>query len=907
MSARRTVAIVPHTHWDREWYAPFQSFRLRLVNLLDRFLPLLERDLGYARFMLDGQMALVDDYLEVRPEASATLTRLAAAGRLAMGPWYTLPDEFLVSGETHVRNLQLGLERAAAFGGAMEVGYLPDMFGHVAQMPQILAQLGFAHAVVWRGVPAAVDRTAFWWEAPDGSRVRAQYLARGGYGNGAAIPDDAKALVGRVAAHEAELGEMLVGGVLLMNGTDHQVPQPWLGRVAAEANDIQDGYDITVTSLAEFLASPAAPVDGLATWRGELRSGARANLLMGVTSNRVDVRQAVARTERWLERLAEPLAALFLPEWPGALLDVAWREVIRNAAHDSVCACSADEVVDAVVARYASARQIAEGLAMQSLVALGATLPSAASGAGRLFVTNPSARRRGGVVEVVLGDTAPVVGTQVLHAREERTDERLARPSDVSSLLGAIAGRRLHGGLFVNHLRLEAGDDLERDAGGQSHPRGTGPGGDEPLPVVSIRLGAEPDPAADIEGARRAVYEHLGDHRGELLRIRTTYPPVQRLLARVEPVDGFGWVPFDERVVSSANPVRAEGTVVANGLVAVEVDPATGTFALDGVAGYDLLVDGGDAGDTYNWCPPASDSLVTTPGAVSVAVAEAGPVRAALVVTRRYTWPERVDGTTSSRAGEVGVEVATRIEVHADDPLVRVTTSFDNRCRDHRLRTMLPLRHPATTSEAECAFAVVERGLEAEGGASEAALPTFPSRRFVRAGGLTVVHEGLNEYEVVDGGRTLALTLLRATGYLSRGPMATRAEPAGPVMALRGSQVPGPVEMRYALCTRPVDPYALVDDAFLPLFVVTSTGPAASSSRPPRGAALSIEGAEVSAVRRMAGGLEVRVFNPSAAPTTVRLEGCRGWLVDLRGRPLQPFDGSFDLGPWRIATARLDG
>src|SRR2546425_11016336 len=200
----RVVAVVPHTHWDREWYSPFQSFRLRLVDMLDEFLPLLERDLSYARCMLDGQMAVIDDYLAVRPEAEPALRRLAATGRLSMGPWYVLMDEFCVSGETMVRDLQLGLERAAAFGGAMPVGYLPDMFGHVAQMPQLLRQAGFEHAVVWRGVPAAIDRTAFWWSAPDGSTVRAEYLWVG-YSNGASVPDDAKALVARVRAHEAEL------------------------------------------------------------------------------------------------------------------------------------------------------------------------------------------------------------------------------------------------------------------------------------------------------------------------------------------------------------------------------------------------------------------------------------------------------------------------------------------------------------------------------------------------------------------------------------------------------------------------------------------------------------------------------------------------------------------------------
>ncbi|MEA2817996.1 MAG: 2-O-(6-phospho-alpha-D-mannosyl)-D-glycerate hydrolase, partial [Rhodospirillaceae bacterium] len=248
----RTVAIVPHTHWDREWYSPFQDFRMRLVKLLDALLPMLESDLSYARFLLDGQTMVLDDYLEIRPEAEAALTRLAASGRLAVGPWMVLMDEFMVSGETMVRDLQLGMARGAQFGGAMQVGYLPDMFGHVAQMPQLLRLAGLEHAVVWRGVPLAITQTAFWWEAPDGSRVRAEYLY-GSYSNGRDLPDDAKRLVGRARDYEAELGSVRIGDLLLMNGTDHQMPHPWLGRVVAEANLMQDEYEFVVTSLPEYL------------------------------------------------------------------------------------------------------------------------------------------------------------------------------------------------------------------------------------------------------------------------------------------------------------------------------------------------------------------------------------------------------------------------------------------------------------------------------------------------------------------------------------------------------------------------------------------------------------------------------------------------------------------------------
>ena len=190
-----TVAIVPHTHWDREWYDPFQTFRLRLVKLLDTLLPMLESDPSYSRFMLDGQTAVVDDYLEIRPDRRATLQRLAASGRMSIGPWMVLMDEFMVSGETIVRDLQFGLAHGSELGGAMQIGYLPDMFGHVAQMPQLIRLAGMDHAVVWRGVPAAVEQTAFWWQAPDGSPRARRISLRLVLERPRSPPDDAKGLV----------------------------------------------------------------------------------------------------------------------------------------------------------------------------------------------------------------------------------------------------------------------------------------------------------------------------------------------------------------------------------------------------------------------------------------------------------------------------------------------------------------------------------------------------------------------------------------------------------------------------------------------------------------------------------------------------------------------------------------
>jgi glycosyl hydrolase family 38 len=908
MSPRR-VAVVPHTHWDREWYEPFQTFRLHLVDALDTLLALMETDTAYARFLLDGQMAVVDDYLEIRPDAKERIRALAAAGRLTMGPWYILMDEFLVSPETIVRDLQMGMARGAAFGGAMDVGYLPDMFGHVAQMPQILRLAGMTHTVVWRGVPSQITKTGFWWEAPDGSTVRAEYLPVG-YGNGAVLPDDAKALVRRVADHEQEIGSFLLDDLLLMNGSDHLDPQPWLGRVVAEANAIQDDYVFTITSLPEYLAD--APTDGLEHWKGELRSGARANLLMGVTSNRVDVKRAAGATERALERRAEPYAALFQPAdvWPARLLDLAWRDVVRNAAHDSICACSVDDVVDAVLHRFASARQIADGVADGALKALGRSMAEPGP-----VVVNPSARARSGMVELVVGaDLPPGDDVQVLSERMGLPGSMTLDATTVRTVLSMLQGPKIDNDAWVQDVRIDE-DDTGID--------------------LTVAIGPDERPGVAIAEAKQDLYTRLGARPDVMVRLRLDQPPIRRIAARAADVPGFGWRSFAPAPL--AHPVAAtegDGTgaadgavVLANGLVTVVVDPADGTFAVDGLAGFGRLVDGGDLGDSYNYSPPRGDTAVDVPEAVTVAVGDRGPVRATAVVTATYRWPDHVDGASQARVGDHLVDVTTTIDVRADEPTVRVSTTFVNPSRDHRLRVHLPLPEPATESDAECAFATVRRGLTAEGRPDEFGLPTFPSRRFVRAGGLTVVHDGVAEYELVDitggagqsdadggaGGsgadgdepaaHALALTVLRSTGMLSRLGMAYRPFPAGPLTPVDGLQLVGRrIEAHYAVAVGDVDPWALADDVLLPLEVVGALG---GGWRPDCGSQLDVGGAEVTAVRRVAGLLEVRVFNPSDVAATVTIRARAGWLVDLRGRPLEPVEGSFPLRPHGIATFRL--
>jgi hypothetical protein len=461
-------------------------------------------------------------------------------------------------------------------------------------------------------------------------------------------------------------------------------------------------------------------------------------------------------------------------------------------------------------------------------------------------------------------------------------------------MLGLIQGARIDEDTYVTEIGLTE-DDTGLD--------------------ITLTIGSHPPEGVPIEEIKRELFTKLTAHPDTEVRVTIDQPAMRRILGRQENAPGFGWAKFEAAELShpvSLDGDAAAGATLSNGLVTVEVNPTDGTFSINGIAGYGRLVDDGDHGDTYNYSPPAHDRLVDSPESVVVTIGDRGPVRGTVVVRSTYHWPERVDNDSRTRVGSQPTEVTTTVELRAEESVVRVHTTFDNQSRDHRLRAHFPLPEPAATSRAECAFTVVTRGLTAEGRDEEFGTPTFPSRRFVSAGGLTVVHEGLLEYELVDvddstgtGPKAsgLALTLLRSTGMLSRFGMITRPLPAGPMTPIEGPQMIGPVEARYALSVDGTDPYRLADDVLLPLLPVGSFG---GGTRPASGSPLTVRGAEVSSVRREAGQLEIRVFNPGDAATVVEVESRSGWLVDLRGRPLEPFDGRFELRPHGIATLRLD-
>ena len=833
-----SVHLVPHTHWDREWYLPFQSFRLLLVGLVDRLLDLMEADERY-RFTLDGQLATLDDYLEVRPEAEPRIRRLVEEGRLAIGPWQVLMDEFFSSGETIVRNLERGLRRGDELGGAMRIGYLPDMFGHVAQMPQILRLAGIDQAVVWRGVPAAIDSHAFEWEAPDGSSVRTEYLPHG-YGNGATLLDIPGRLAHRLTAVHESLREFFGDEpVLAMYGTDHTEPLPQLADLVEES-----GAAVQLSTLPDYLAGADGRA-GLTRWRGELRSGARANILMGTTSARIDLKAAMARAERALTRYAEPFQALYGEAWPERLLELAWQRVIECSAHDSICGCSADEVSAQVLVRLAEAEQIASGLAEEAAALVAAEAPR-----GSVVVLNPSPAPRVGLVELNLRvpEEWDEVALELPDGRRaaaqelERNDPLVHSVAVRGAELGEWLRRRLHGReLFARQLNGFA--LAERS--------------------LTLEVDDEDDPAwLDVDELRHELDAATRTAPEVEWQVRIVARPRRRVIANV-PAPPLGWtsvVPV-EGPGEVEHPVLVGNRELDNGLLRVAVSD-DGTLSLNGLEGVGRVVEGGDAGDSYNYAPPEHDRLVERPGEVAVGVTASGPVRGALDIIRAYDWG-------------APVEVTTSVELRAGEPFCRLRVSFDNPCGDHRVRFHIPLAEPAASSAAEGQFAVVERGLEAEGGFGEHPLPTFPAHGFVAAAGVAVLLDHVLEYELVEG-RELALTLLRSVGLISRSAHPYRESPAGPELAIPAAQCRGPWSVSFALfpyegAWHEAGIHEQLERYRYPFLAAGATG--SGGAREARGPELP--GLVLSSLRWIDGRLVARVVNELPHET----QGLRPWEI----------------------------
>ncbi|MBQ4111594.1 MAG: alpha-mannosidase [Clostridia bacterium] len=704
---KKTLHVIPHSHWDREWYLPFEKHRVRLVELFDALIDTMEQNPDYTYYHMDGQYVVIDDYLEIKPHMRDRLLALVRAGRIQVGPWYVLQDEYLTSGEANVRNMLYGIKLCREIGAEpVETGYFPDSFGNISQAPQIVRGFGFDNAVFGRGIndvgsdnqiikQSGITTSELIWRGADGSEVIGVLFANW-YHNAMELPADPDALRERLAAIVASTSRFALTPHLLgMNGCDHQPVQTNLHEVIALAGKVQDEVTVKQSNFKDYVDAIRPYRDTFPVYEGEMNGQLATGSfpLISTSSSHVDIKQKNLYTQHLLERITEPTALLSMlhgGQYPSELLLYAWKKLMQNHPHDSICSCSCDEVYEEMKARFAKAAACGEELrdgALDYLVA--AVDTSAVDGDAAIVVLSLEPNRSVLTVKANVDFDLTDTATEIAVCDEQGRQVPAKITYIANQFTYTLPKDRFRQPRYVNRFAVEM----------QVETSGIG------YRVFTVKK--------QTPAGKTAVSHTENSMENEFLAVKFN----------------------------------------TNGTVDV-TDKRSGQV----YAGQNLFEDTRDHGDLYNYWQAKGDVAVTTADAeAEISLYDATPWS----VTFKVAVPMAIDAnittfvTLSDKVARVDFRtvVANRAENHRLRALfpadIDTRYSFADGQFDVVRRNIQPSeiwQNPCNSHRAQ-AFA----GLESE----------------VSTQGLMVANRGLHEYEVLrDGRNTLAVTLLRAVGQI---------------------------------------------------------------------------------------------------------------------------------------------
>lgn len=760
MSDHKHIHIISHTHWDREWYLPYEKHHMKLIDLMDTLLETLKTDPNYKSFHLDGQTIILDDYLQVRPEKREEVQQFINEGRIYTGPWYILQDEFLTSSESNIRNLQYGMKDSAKWGNMSKVGYFPDSFGNMGQAPQILNQAGINNAVFGRGVkPTGFNNTVIesddfespysemYWRGTDGSKVYGILFANW-YCNGNEVPVEKEAAAAYWKEHFDSLEKYAASPhMLMMNGCDHQPIQTDLSEAIQTAEALYPDVTFTHSNFNDYIASlsETLPAD-LKTVEGELRSQRTDGwgTLVNTASSRVYLKQMNRLGETLLSKVAEPLetfAHTLGKSYNHDKFEYAWKTLMQNHPHDSICGCSVDEVHRSMVTRFSDSRHVTETLIDEALTSITNHIDTQAFGnldenALPFVAYNTSGYEKNGSLSVVLDVKREYFRDGVNKKALKSFDIGEKQLVDASG--HAYDFELEDQGITFNY-------DLPEDQFRQPYM----------VRRVKVTFEAKNVPALGYKAfalINKGEQSKTDEQRSSL-------------------------VVSDNEMANEYLNV----TIAENGSLTITDKQTNQTYEQLGV--YE---DTGDIGNEYMYKQPEGEKALTTENVPArIELAEDTPFRAAFDIIHEWSIPksaaelleqeqrEVVEFTRrkAQRTDEmVPLVIKTRISLDKSGKGVQVDATFNNQAKDHRLRVLFPTEIETDAHYADSIFEVAKRPNQPSEGWTN---PDNSQHQqdFVSVSNnsesLTIANDGLNEYEVLrDGRNTVAVTLLRSVGEM---------------------------------------------------------------------------------------------------------------------------------------------
>lgn len=898
----RHVHYVLSTHWDREWYQTFQNYRYQMVQLIDKILDGWKNGQLKGPFQTDGQAIMLEDYLEIRPEKRKQIEELLKDGKIIAGPWYVMPDEFIISGESLVRNLMFGRQYVRSLGGKpSDAGFVCDIFGHNSQLPQIFANFGIHGGFIWRGLNNIQERMVR-WRGADGTELPSYRFGFVGYCSYAVevrhasdpnIPFDFEQTWEDMDTFlKTESKATVIDPLLLFDGGDHMEWDSQAYRVLTERIGSKDeSFNIKHTSLDAYIEEMLPQASKITTVvEGELREPAlypenidQQWLIAGVISSRVWIKQWNAACQSLLCQWAEPLtaaaSALLGSEIPQGFLNVAWKWLLMNHPHDSICGCSIDAVHEDMRYRFHQCQDIAERLTRETTQKLAANVSgTVAENEVRVVVFNPLVKTYEGTAELSL--EIPV---------EWQTYADWGYENKVAFRIFTPEGKEIP----YQFLSIDMNRTRFRVLGSKFPPS-------YKVHVVEVSL------ALTILAMGYTTFIVRPAEAGQ--RGRQSLTPTLATSER-----------------SMANEFLAV-TIESNGTLTV-------TDKRSGEIYHELLTfeDCADIGDGWNFGQASNDQVfVSTACPSSIALVYNGPLQTTFRIRTTMSLPAEFDFSARRRMEKMAdVVIDSLVTLRDGSERLEVETTVHNTVGDHRLRVIFPSGAPAETYLSDTPFDVVERQIALRPDNHlyrEPELETKPQQTwsavYSDGRGLAVISTGLLESAVRDLlDRPLALTLFRAT----RRTVMTEGEPGG--------QLFGDLTFCYWIAPLAGEP----DRSKLCLAGQELAGGLRAAQQtakdiplyrmeaklPPEAGFLKVDGdVVVTSVRSVGDGLEVRLFNPNleaanaAIDLSQRPAGTKfpkkAWLVDFESNRVGAVDGFDDrivkltVMPKKILTVHME-
>ncbi|HAQ1692894.1 TPA: alpha-mannosidase [Enterococcus faecium] len=754
---KKKVYIISHSHWDREWYMAYEQHHMRLIELIDDLLELFEVDPSFNSFHLDGQTIILDDYLQVRPEKRQAIQQAINEGKLRIGPFYILQDDFLISSESNVRNMLIGMEESRKWGTPVMLGYFPDTFGNMGQTPQLMKQAGISAAAFGRGVkPIGFDNqvleaenyssqySEMWWKGPDQTAIFGLLFANW-YSNGNEIPVEKEAALAFWKQKLADAEQYAsTNHLLMMNGVDHQPVQKDISKAIHLANELFPDYEFIHSNFTDYLEAGQKDVpEDLGSVEGELTSQETDGwyTLANTASARVYLKQWNTKVQRQLENITEPLATMAYEvsgNYPHDQLDYAWKTLMQNHPHDSICGCSVDSVHREMIPRFEKADEVGKYLAQDSLEQLTAAIDTTGfpKDSFPFVIVNTAGMDKTGEAEITI------------ELERKRFAEGI--PEQLYQELENLPKRKYH---------------------------------------VETKSGAT-IPAILSEETVQFGYD--------LPKDRFRVPYMARMIKVTLPLENmpaFSWETFalvegEAKAEEKETMIHQSGRIIENGPLHLTIEK-NGTITMEDrknkrkLNNLHIFEDIGDIGNEYIFKQPFCDQpilssnkensevkvLVDTPEIAKISILQEMeiPVSAderlekeqQMVVEFRYRKAER------SKEKRI-LQIKTIMTIRKDSKKIDFETTLDNQMKDHRLRVLFPTKLHVEHHEADSIFEVVKRPNHVSKSWEN---PTNPQHQqaFVNIHdeeyGVTVGNFGLNEYEVTEDGQ-IAVTLLRSVGEL---------------------------------------------------------------------------------------------------------------------------------------------